>query len=191
MIDFPRNSPIQGTSWSHSRRKFVTAEPAYPVATEMIDMIGWLYDIERVANEAPEAERAARRAEYRGTWSRAVLAKIDAWLRHTMALPRSQLGTAIHDVRDLWSGLTRFVDDARIPLDTNLVERGMRALALGRKNHYGSRSERGTRVAALFYTLIESAKLVGVAPEHYLREAAIRAIDAPGTVTLPRDLLSN
>jgi transposase len=177
--------------WSHSRRKFVTAESAYPVATEMLDMIGWLYDIERVASEAPEAERAALRAEYRDTWSRAVIAHIDEWLTTTMALPRSQLGAAIGYVRDLWPGLIRFLEDVRIPLDTNLVERGMRALALGRQNHYGSRSERGTRVAALFYTLIESAKLVGVEPDRYLREAAIRAIDAPGTVTLPRDLLVN
>ena len=64
-------------------------------------------------------------------------------------------------------------------------------MAVGRKNHYGSRSERGTQVAALFYTLIESAKLGGVEPDRYLREAATRAIDSPGTVTLPRDLLAS
>jgi hypothetical protein len=43
---------------------------------------------------------------------------------------------------------------------------------IGRKNHYGSRSERGTRVAALFYSPIESAKLAGVEPRAYLSEAA-------------------
>jgi len=89
----------------------------------------------------------------------------------------------------LWDGLVRFVDDARIPIDTNLVERGMRPVAVGRKNHHGSKSERGTRVAALFYTMIESAKLVGVEPASYLGEGTRRAIDNPGTVTLPRDLL--
>jgi transposase len=47
---------------------------------------------------------------------------------------------------------------------------------LGRKNHYGSRSERGTEVAALFYSLIESAKLAGVEPDVYLRRAARLAI---------------
>jgi hypothetical protein len=57
-----------------------------------------------------------------------------------------------------------------------------------RKNHYGSRSERGTRVAALFYTLIESAKLAGVEPAAYLAEATRRAIANAGTVTLPKDL---
>lgn len=64
----------------------------------------------------------------------------------------------------------------------------MRALAVGRKNHYGSRSERGTRVAALFYSLIESAKLVGLEPGAYLAEATARAIASPGTVTLPAAL---
>ncbi len=58
----------------------------------------------------------------------------------------------------------------------------------GRKNHYGSRSERGTRVVALFYSLIESAKLAGMEPRAYLGEASRRAIRSPGAVTLARDL---
>ena len=45
--------------------------------------------------------------------------------------------------------------------------------------------------AALFYSLIESAKLTGVEPAAYLREATRRAIDNPGTVTLPKELLAN
>jgi transposase len=68
------------------------------------------------------------------------------------------------------------------------VERAPRGVVVGRKNHYGSRSERGTRVAALFYSLIESAKLCGVEPRAYLGEATRRTIRNPGTVTLPRDL---
>ncbi len=68
------------------------------------------------------------------------------------------------------------------------MERALRGVAVGRKNHYGSRSEQGTRVAALFYSLIESAKLAGVEPRAYLGQAARRAIGNPGTVTLPRDL---
>ena len=47
---------------------------------------------------------------------------------------------------------------------------------LGRKNHYGSRSQRGTEVAALLYSLIESAKLAGVAPNTYLRAATMAAL---------------
>jgi transposase len=66
----------------------------------------------------------------------------------------------------------------------------LRGVAVGRKNHYGSRSERGTHVAALFYSLIESAKLCGVEPRDYLREATLRAVRNPGAATLARDLKS-
>ncbi len=106
------------------------------------------------------------------------------------ALPRSALGKAIAYTGGLWPGLVRFLADPKIPLDTNSVERALRGVAVGRKNHYGSRSERGTRTAALFYSLIESAKLCGVEPRTYLREAALRAVRDPGAVTLARDAKS-
>src|SRR3989442_15815225 len=127
----------------------------------------------------------------RDTESRAVVADIKMWLTAQAVLPRSSLGEAIGYTFRHWKGLERFLDDARIPLDTNAVERGLRAVAIGRKNHYGSRSQRGTRVAALFYTLMESAKLVGVEPAGYLAEATRRAIANPGTVTLPRNLATS
>jgi transposase len=174
--------------WVHARRRFVKAEPHYPQAKELLDKIRDLYAIEAKAAEAEPSERPAVLARLRETASRAVVADIKAWLLAQAVLPRSSLGEAITYTLGHWAGLERFLDDARIPLDTNAVERGLRALAIGRKNHYGSRSERGTRVAALFYTLIESAKLTGVEPAAYLARATRRAIANPGTVTLPKDL---
>ena len=89
----------------------------------------------------------------------------------------------------LWPGLTRFLDDPRIPIDNNHTERGLRGMVLGRKNHYGSRSQRGTEVAALFYSLIESAKLCGVDPKAYLLTAARAALADRSAATLPHALL--
>jgi transposase len=177
--------------WTHARRKFVDAEPHYPQATELIDRIGELYEIEARAAEVEPSERLAVLARVRETESRTVVAGIKAWLMAQAVLPRSSLGEAIGYTLRHWDGLERFLDNPRIPLDTNAVERGLRALAIGRKNHYGSRSERGTRVAALFYTLLESAKLTGVEPAAYLAEATRRAIANPGTITLPRNLLTS
>jgi len=74
------------------------------------------------------------------------------------------------------------------PLDNNGAERNLRGVVVGHKNHYGSRSKAGTEVAALFYTLFESAKLTGVDPYAYALEAAKRTISKPGTVTLPSDV---
>jgi transposase len=176
--------------WTHVRRKFVDAEPEHPPAAAVLEQIGALYAIEAQGRDAPAADRLARLAELRRTASAPIVAEIFQWLTTTPTLPRSGLGTAIAYTRQLWPGLVRFLEDPRLPLDTNAVERGMRAVAIGRKNHYGSRSERGTRVAALFYTLLETAKLCGLEPGASLTEATHRAIATPGTVTLPRDLHS-
>ena len=88
-----------------------------------------------------------------------------------------------------WDGLTRFLVDPRIPLDNNAAERALRGPVVGRKNHYGSRSLRGTQVAALLYTLCESARLIGVDAHAYLRQALDAALATPGTITLPDALL--
>ena len=90
----------------------------------------------------------------------------------------------------LWTGLTRFLDDPRIPLDNNATERGLRGMVVGRKNHYGSRSKRGTEVAALFYSHIESAKLCGVEPKRCLLAATRAALADRTAVTLPHTLLA-
>jgi prolyl oligopeptidase family protein len=64
-------------------------------------------------------------------------------------------------------------------------QRGLRDVVLGRKNHYGSRSQRGTDVAALFYRFIESAKLCGVEPKAYLLRATHAALGTPGPSRSP------
>jgi transposase len=114
--------------------------------------------------------------------------EIQRWALAQRTLPQGSLGKAIGYLLGLWTGLTRFLDDSRIPLDNNRTERGLRGVVLGRKNHYGSRSRRGTEVAALFYSLIESAKLCGVDPKRYLLTATRAALAERTAVTLPHAL---
>ena len=195
MLKESREGPVFDLAfcWAHVRRKFVKCENADPRAVEAIEQIGKLYEIERrVADECknlPEAEYLERLGQARSEESRAVVKAFGEWLAMQKALPTSGFGRAIKYASKLWDGLIRFLDDPRIPLDNNRTERGMRSLAVGRKNHYGSKSRRGTQVAALFYSLIESAKLLGVDPQEYLFEACMRALREPGTPTLPQDLL--
>jgi transposase len=63
----------------------------------------------------------------------------------------------------------------------------LRGVVVGRKDHYGSRSQRGTEVAALFYSLIESAKLAGVGPHTYMRVATLAALRR-ADILLPHQL---
>lgn len=176
--------------WAHVRRKFVEIESHYPrQAQEILDLIGELYAVEREilppGVEDSPAARLTQRAQRREERSRPLIERIRVWAESQTALPRSGLGQAIRYMKELWAGLTRFLDDPRIPLDNNPVERALRGLVVGRKNHYGSRSRRGCEVAALFYSLIETAKLCGAEPKSYLLRATSEALDHPGAVTLP------
>jgi transposase len=180
-----RDRPLRlAHCWSHVRRKFLDAEPDFAKASEVRELIAALYRIEAKARD-PAQRHALREAE-----SKPLVAEIHAWLLAQRALPQSSLGKALAYTAALWPGLVRFLDDPAIPLDNNASERALRGVVLGRKNHYGSKSLRGTEVAALFYSLLESAKLAGLEPAAYLAEATRRAIANPGAVTLPRDLAS-
>ncbi len=179
--------------WAHARRKFVEIEDYFrEPAQEVLDLIAELYAIERSVPaahaEESEEEATARlelRTRLRQERSRPVLERIRSWAEAQAALPRSGLGEAVRYLLGLWPGLTRFLDDPRIPLDNNPAERALRGIVVGRKNHYGSRSRRGCHVAALFYTLCETAKLRGVEPRAYLLRATANALKEPGAVTYP------
>lgn len=174
--------------WVHARRGFHKAAPDYPQADEMLDLIAKLYEIEGRITGLDGDERLARLAELRRAESAPIVAEIKTWLHTTPARKGSSLGLAITYMLERWPALEVFLARPDVPIDNLQTERAIRPIAVGRKNHYGSRSQRGTFVAALFYTLIESAELAGVDPGEYLREATRRAIANPGTVTLPQSL---
>jgi hypothetical protein len=173
--------------WAHTKRKYDEIADRWPTAcAEIQALIGELHAVERlVPRPFPgSAEVQAERRRLRQERSRPVLDRIWHWATVQVGLPRSDFGKAVRYVVERWTGLTRFVDDPRIPVDNNAIERGLRGPVVGRKNHYGSKSPRGTQVAALFYTLCETAKLVGVDPHAYLLRAVETAIAQPGAVTL-------
>jgi transposase len=174
--------------WAHTKRKFEAQATDWPTLCGEIDeLIGDLYAVERLVPGRFPGDDAAQalRQHLRRERSQPIIARIKAWATEQVGLPRSELGKAVRYMLERWTGLTRFLDDPCIPLDNNAAERALRGPVVGRKNHYGSKSLRGTQVAALFYTLCESAKLVGVDPHAYLLTATEAALAAPGTVTLP------
>jgi transposase len=169
--------------WAHVRRKFIDAQEIAPgPCGEVLDLIGELYAVERDC--ANDDERARARIER----SRDIVKRIQDWALAQKALPQSPLGKAIAYMGDRWPGLLRFLDEPKLALDNNATERALRGVVLGRKNHYGSRSERGTEVAALMYSLIESAKLAGVEPDAYMRAAA-RAAVRQEPIPLPHEFV--
>jgi len=172
--------------WAHVRRKFIELEHVISEKTreEIIALIAELYAVEREADGNDEVLARLRKER-----SRDIVTRIRDWLFEKKAteLPRGAFAKAINYALDRWGGLIRFLDDARIPLDNNRSERAMRGPVIGRKNHYGSKSQRGTEVAALYYTLFETAKLCDFDPKEYVRSSLHRAINGAPPL-LPHEL---
>jgi hypothetical protein len=78
-----------------------------------------------------------------------------------------------------WPALLRCFDDGRLALDNNPAERALRGIAIGRKNYLFAGSDAGGRRAAAMYSLIETAKLNAINPQHYLADVLSRIADHP------------
>jgi transposase len=164
--------------WAHVFRRLEEAKADHPDAAVALEHVGALYEIDRRG-----AGDLARVAELRRTDSTAVLAKLKDWLWAQATLKTLSIGKVAAYVIGNWDRLTRFVEDPRIPLDNNATERAIRGPVVGRKNHYGSKTRRGTSVSATLYTVLETIKLHDVQPAAYLR-AAVRAAEG-GQPLLP------
>ena len=83
---------------------------------------------------------------------------------------KAKLGEAIRYALTRWDGLSRFLDDGRVDLDSNAVERSIRPLALNRKNALFAGSDEGGDNWAVIATLIENCKLSGINPHTWLTQ---------------------
>ena len=107
--------------WAHVRRKFLEALPAYPQCEQALEWIGELYGIERELPRyagRPAEERASLiqlRTERRQKESAPILEQLQQWALAQEALPQSSLRKAITYMQTLWPGLSRFVQDGRLP----------------------------------------------------------------------------
>lgn len=170
--------------WAHVIRKFRDTETNDPRSRWLLERVGQLYATEReilLEVGADAALHLALRQQRAGP----LVEEIRQWALAQGGLRRSDFGKAVAYVLSHWAGLTLFLQDAAVPLDNNPAERSLRGLVMGRKNHYGSRSQRGADVSALFYSLLGTARVRGLNPGTYLRQALLAALGQSGAVTLP------
>jgi transposase len=169
----------EAACWAHVRRKFYELMEAHksPIATEAVERIGALYEIEKeIRGRAPDERRQMRQAR-----SRPLLDAMHDWLEASLAKlsKKSDTSAAIRYALALWDALVRYCNDGLIEIDNNAAERALRCVAIGRKNYLFAGSDRGGERAATFYSLIGTAKLNGIDPEGYLREVLARIADHP------------
>jgi transposase len=163
--------------WLHWRRHFFDIDkggPA-PIAHEALERIAALYAIEsRIRGRSAEERRAVRQAE-----TKPLVEKLRAWLETRLAAvsEKSTIAEAIRYGFHHWDGLVRFLDDGRIEMDTNSVERAMRPIALNRKNSLFAGHDDGAINWACLASLIETAKLHGIDPQAYLVDILTKLVN--------------
>ena len=89
---------------------------------------------------------------------------------------KSALGKAVSYTLNHWGGLAAFLEDGRIEVDSNVVERSMKSVALTRKNSLFVGNERGGKTFAVLASLVNTSKLNGVDPEVWLADVLERII---------------
>jgi transposase len=168
---------------AHVRRKFFEALTSHPEpARRALDLILEIYRVEHDA-KLRGIVRTAAHLQLRQTRGREAMNAFLGWLEAEQANypPKSALGQAISYARNRGETLTRFLDDARIPVDNNASERALRIVALGRKNFlFVGNPETGNNLAGL-YSLVATCDLHGVDPIEYLRDVLIRIDTHPAT----------
>ena len=171
-----KNSVQLAFCWSHMRRRFYELAAAGPalIASEALERIAALYAIEKdIRGSSPDARRAAREDK-----SRPILAALEPWLREKLALisQKSKLAEAIRYALSRWNGLTLFVEDGRVEIDSNVVERAIRPIALNRKNALFAGSDGGAENWAIVASLIETCKLNGVDPQAWMADTLTKIV---------------
>ena len=128
----------------------------------------------------PSRNRSAdERRLVRQQKSRPLVDAIEPWLRAKLTLisQKSKLAVAIRYALSRWDGLTLFIDDGRIELDNNIVERSIRPIALTRKNALFAGSDGGAEHWAIIASLIETCKINDVDPLGYLTDVITRIVN--------------
>ena len=168
--------------WSHARRTFFEAEAADPEhVREALEQIAALYAIEedlRTQKLAGDGKRC-----HRLTHSKPRVEAFFAWVEQQFQrqglLPSSPFTQALNYVRERRLGLEVFLDDPDVPIDTNHLERALRAVPMGRRNWLFCWTELGARHVGIVQSLIVTCRLHGIDPYDYLVDVLQRVAQHP------------
>jgi len=161
--------------WAPTRRGFERAKDIEPEAVaEALARIGALYAVEQHIRDHGLAGAAKQR--YRQAHAKPVADAFFDWAeaaardaaRDAALLPGNPLTKALHYALERREGLSVYLADPDVPIDTNHLERALRPIPMGRKNWLFCWSEVGAEAVATIQSLLVSCRLHDVDPYDYL-----------------------
>lgn len=156
--------------WAHVRRDFIAIAKSFPElkpwALRWLRLIRQAYRYNDRRQQVGKAGGAEADAALR-----AVMEAMQAQAVEELSAPqlRRPCRKVLASLQEHWTGLTRFVDDPRIPMDNNRSERCLRGPAVGRKNYYGSAAAWSGQLAAMLFSLLATLQQWQINPRTWLR----------------------
>jgi transposase len=168
--------------WAHTRRKLFEAQGAEPeAAARGLEMIGGLYAVETRIRE--QKLSAAKKLDYRLMHAKPIVEQFFAWVSRQFAaqglLPSNPLTRALAYARERRYGLEVYLTDPEVPIDTNHLERALRAIPMGRKSWLFCWTELGAKHVGIMQSLIVTCRLHGIDPYDYLVDVLQRVGQHP------------
>lgn len=157
--------------WAHCRREYhdlYKPDGSTPIAEEALRQIAALYAIEADIRGRPAEERLRVRRER----TRPLVETFKGWVndRLTEIMTSSLMAEPLKYTLSHWEGLTVFLDDGRVEIDSNPVERSMKPIILTRKNSLFAGTEDGAENWSVVASIVETCKFHGVDPQRYLTD---------------------
>ena len=157
--------------WAHTRRKFFEAQPAEPEGcAEALDQIGALYAVEAQIRE--KGLKGENKRAFRLTHAKPLVERFFAWVARKLEdqglLPSNPFSAALAYARERRWGLEVFLGDPEVPIDTNHLERALRAIPMGRKAWLFCWTEVGAKYVGIVQSLLTTCRLHGIDPYDYL-----------------------
>ena len=177
-----RHALLHAQCWAHCRRTFIEAQDSEPEAVaEALKLIGVLYTQERAI--AKKKLTGPAKLAHRRESSLPAVDAFFAWCKRQRQrpdlLPRNPLASALHYAVHREAGLRVFLDDPAVAIDTNHLERSLRAIPTGRRNWLFAWTELGAQRVGVIQSLIVTCRLQGVDPYTYLVDVLQRIAEHP------------
>jgi len=170
--------------WAHSRRGFIKAEGIEPDrVAEALAHIGVLYRVEQEIRDKNLCgqDRRAWRQQHAKPAAQAFFAWIEKQFEGHGFLPSSPFTKALAYVRERQEGLLLYLDDPDVEIDTNALERALRAIPMGKKNWMFCWTELGAKQIGIAQSLLVTCKLHDIDPYDYLVDVLQRVGQHPAS----------
>jgi transposase len=157
--------------WSHVRRDFIRVGKGWPqLKTWALEWLRRIRSAYNLNDRRLEAESGSKAFEEADACLRQALAEMRELAETELARGDVQAPCqrVLKSLRRHWVGLTRFVDDPRVPMDNNASERCMRGPAVARKNFYGSGSEWSGQLMAAAFSIFATLSMAKLNPRKWL-----------------------